>query len=88
MKLECGMIEKIGGFHIYSILKITMIFTSLSIYVITQFHAYREEKVIVTGGEIQDETDWGSDWGKTCFVGPSPTFLASLATLNLFDNPV
>ena len=23
----------------------------------------------------------------SCFVGPPPTFLASTATLNLFDNP-
>ena len=25
--------------------------------------------------------------GKTCFVGPPYTLLASMATLNLFDNP-
>ena len=43
------------------ILKITVIFNRLANYVITQAHAYREEKVMATSGEKQDENDWGSD---------------------------
>ena len=56
-------------------LKIAVIFNRLANYVITQVHACREEKVITTGGEKEDESDRGSDWGKMCFVGPPHTFL-------------
>ena len=40
--------------------------------------------------EEQDENDQKAAIGVRCvlcFVGPPPTFLASPATLNLFDNP-
>ena len=45
-----------------------MIFSRLANYVITQVHECREEKVMATGGEKQDENDRGSDRGKMCFV--------------------
>ena len=37
------------------ILKIAVIFSRLANYVIMQVHACREEKVLVIGGEKQDE---------------------------------
>ena len=55
-----------------------------------QVSACREEKVMAIGGEKRDENDRGSNRGKMSFVfrEASPYyFLASPATLNLFDNP-
>ena len=57
-------------------------------HVIMPVHACREEKIMAIGGEKWDENDRGSDQGKMCFVRLPLTFLASPATLNLFDNPV
>ena len=43
-----------------------------------------KEKVMVTGGEKRDENDRASD---LVAMGPPPTLLAILATLNLFGTP-
>ena len=74
----------------------------LAKYVSTQIHACREESepglfqilICLKRGikfyKKQDENDQKAAIGVryvSCFVGPPPSFLASPATLNLFDNP-